>query len=600
VREYSAPAAKPVADDENLGDILWANAERFPEAVSFRRQVDGSWLDVSAREFAAQVLVVAKGLIEAGIERGDRVGLMSKTRYEWTLIDFAIWAAGAVTVPIYDTSSPEQVHWILSDSSAKGVFVETDEHLASVDEVRDRLGDLQYVWQIEGTHAGGAVAELTTLGAKVADDTVHERRRSVTANELATIVYTSGTTGRPKGVELTHRNLLAEIRADIDGFPQLMEQGNSLLCFLPLAHVLARAIALTAVTARVTLGHTSDVKNLVADLGTFRPTFVVAVPRVFEKVYNSAKQKAHGDGKGPIFDLAESVAVEYSEAQDGGGAGLALKAKHFVFDKLVYSKLRAALGGRCIAAVSGGAPLGARLAHFFRGIGVPVFEGYGLTETSAAANVNTQSAFRVGTVGRPVAGTSVRIADDGEVLLKGDVVFSAYFNNEQATKESLEDGWFHTGDLGELDNDGFLKITGRKKEIIVTAGGKNVAPSGLEDTLRAHPVISQAMVVGDRRPFIGVLVTIDEEFFPSWKAQHGKPADATVADLADDPELRAEVQSAVDEANKQVSHAEAIKKFVILGNDFTEATGEITPSLKLKRNVVTKNYATTIETLYQR
>jgi long-chain acyl-CoA synthetase len=600
VREYSAPAAKPVADDENLGDILWANAERFPEAVSFRRQVDGSWLDVSAREFAAQVLVVAKGLIEAGIERGDRVGLMSKTRYEWTLIDFAIWAAGAVTVPIYDTSSPEQVHWILSDSSAKGVFVETDEHLAAVDEVRDRLGDLQYVWQIEGTHAGGAVAELTTLGAKVADDTVHERRRSVTANELATIVYTSGTTGRPKGVELTHRNLLAEIRADIDGFPQLMEQGNSLLCFLPLAHVLARAIALTAVTARVTLGHTSDVKNLVADLGTFRPTFVVAVPRVFEKVYNSAKQKAHGDGKGPIFDLAESVAVEYSEAQDSGGAGLALKAKHFVFDKLVYSKLRAALGGRCIAAVSGGAPLGARLAHFFRGIGVPVFEGYGLTETSAAANVNTQSAFRVGTVGRPVAGTSVRIADDGEVLLKGDVVFSAYFNNEQATKESLEDGWFHTGDLGELDNDGFLKITGRKKEIIVTAGGKNVAPSGLEDTLRAHPVISQAMVVGDRRPFIGVLVTIDEEFFPSWKAQHGKPADATVADLADDPELRAEVQSAVDQANKQVSHAEAIKKFVILGNDFTEATGEITPSLKLKRNVVTKNYATTIETLYQR
>jgi long-chain acyl-CoA synthetase len=600
VREYSAPAAKPVADDENLGDIVWANAERFPEAVSFRRQVDGSWLDVTAREFAAQVLAVAKGLIEAGIERGDRVGLMSKTRYEWTLIDFAIWAAGGVTVPIYDTSSPEQVHWILSDSSAKGVVVETDEHHVAVDAVRDRLGDLQDIWQIEGTHANPAVEALTALGATVADDVVHTRRRSVAAGQVATIVYTSGTTGRPKGVELTHRNLLAEIRADIDAFPNLMEQGNSLLCFLPLAHVLARAIVVTAITARVTLGHTPDVRNLVADLGTFRPTFVVGVPRVFEKVYNTAKQTAHTGGKGAIFDLAESVAVAYSQARDTGGPGLLLKAQHFLFDKLVYSKLRAALGGRCVGAVSGGAPLGARLAHFFRGIGVPVYEGYGLTETSAAANVNTESAFRVGTVGRPVAGTSVRIAEDGEVLLKGSVVFEAYFNNEPATKESLQDGWFHTGDVGELDSDGFLRITGRKKEIIVTAGGKNVAPSGLEDTIRANPLISQAMVVGDRRPFIGVLITIDEEFFPSWKSQHGKPAGASVADLSDDADLRAEVQAAVDQANKQVSHAESIKKFTILAEDFSEANGEITPSLKLKRNVVSKNYATAIESLYQR
>jgi long-chain acyl-CoA synthetase len=600
VREYSAPAVKPVADNENLGDILWANAERFPEAISFRRQVDGSWLDLTAREFATQVLAVAKGLIEAGIERGDRIGLMSKTRYEWTLFDFAIWSAGGVTVPIYETSSAEQVHWILSDSGAKGVVVETDEHRTKVDEVRDRLQELKYAWQIESTHTNTAADELTALGAKVADDVVRERSRSVAADQLATIVYTSGTTGRPKGVELTHRNLLAEIRASVAAFPQLMEPGNSLLCFLPLAHVLARAIAVTAVAARVTLGHTPDVKNLAADLGTFRPSFVVAVPRVFEKVYNTAKQKAHGEGKGAIFDLAESVAVGYSEAQDSGGAGLLLKAQHFVFDKLVYSKLRAALGGRCAAAVSGGAPLGARLAHFFRGIGVPVFEGYGLTETSAAANVNTQSAFRVGTVGRPVAGTSVRIAEDGEVLLTGDVVFKAYFNNEQATKESIEDGWFHTGDLGELDADGFLKITGRKKEIIVTAGGKNVAPSGLEDTLRASPLISQAMVVGDRRPFIGALVTIDEEFFPAWKAQHGKAATAGVAELADDPDLQAEVQAAVDEANKQVSKAEGIKKFVILSRDFTEAGGEITPSLKLKRNVVSKNYANAIESLYQK
>jgi long-chain acyl-CoA synthetase len=598
VREYSAPASRPVAEEENLADVVWANAERFGDVVSFRRQVDGSWLDVTAREFAAEVLGVAKGLLRAGIGKGDRVGLMSKTRYEWTLIDFAIWAAGAVTVPIYDTSSAEQVHWILSDSAAKGVFVETDEHRATLDEVADRFSTLEHTWEIEG--ASPAIQALTTLGQDVSDDELHTRRRSVGASELATIVYTSGTTGRPKGVELTHRNLLAEIRADIEAFPQLMEQGNSLLVFLPLAHVLARAIAVTALSARVTLGHTPDVKNLVSDLGAFRPTFVVAVPRVFEKVYNSAKQKAHGDGKGKIFDAAEATAVAFSEARETGGAGIALKVKHALFDKLVYGKLRAALGGRCVAAVSGGAPLGARLAHFFRGIGVPVFEGYGLTETSAAANVNTERAFRVGTVGKPLAGTSVRIADDGEILLKGDVVFGAYFNNEQATRESLTDGWFHTGDIGQLDDEGFLKITGRKKEIIVTAGGKNVAPSGLEDTLKANAVISQAMVVGDQRPFIGALVTIDEEFFPTWKSQHGKPSGASVADLANDQDLRAEVQVAVDQANKAVSHAEAIKKFTILGNDFTEAGGEITPSLKLKRNVVSKNYAVDIEALYKK
>ena len=598
MREYSAPAGKPVEDDENMSDVVWANAERFSDVVSFRRQVDGTWLDVTAKEFAGQVLAVAKGMAKAGIGRGDRVAIMSKTRYEWTLIDFAIWAAGAVTVPIYDTSSPEQVYWILSDSAAKAVFVETNGHLGAVDQIRERLTDLANTWQIESETP--ALETLAALGAELSDDELHERRREVRASELATIVYTSGTTGRPKGVELTHHNLLAEIRGAIEAFPQLMEQGNSLLCFLPLAHVLARAIAVTALSARVTLGHTPDVKNLVPDLGTFRPTFVVAVPRVFEKVYNSAKQKAHSDGKGKIFDAAEAVAVAYSEAQDKGGAGLLLKVQHVLFDKLVYGKLRAALGGRCIAAVSGGAPLGARLAHFFRGIGVPVFEGYGLTETSAAANVNTQTHFRVGTVGRPLAGTSVRIADDGEILLKGDVVFSAYYNNPQASAESLSDGWFHTGDIGELDSDGFLKITGRKKEIIVTAGGKNVAPSGLEDSIKASPLVSQAMVVGDQRPFIAALVTVDEEYFPSWKSQNSKPAGATVADLAGDADLRAEIQSAVDEANKMVSQAEAIKKFTVLGNDFTEAGGEITPSLKLKRNVVTKNYADAIEGLYKK
>ncbi|GAA1222391.1 AMP-dependent synthetase/ligase [Prauserella alba] len=595
MREYSAPALRPIADDENASDVVWANAERFGDTVSFRRLIDGSWRDVTARTFAAEVLSTAKGLVAAGLEHGDRVGLMSKTRYEWTLFDFAIWAAGGVTVPIYETSSAEQVHWILSDSGAKAVIVETAEHTAALGEVRDRLPELAHAWQIDGDDP--AVDALAALGADRPDDELHTRRRSVRADDVATICYTSGTTGRPKGVTLTHRNLLSEVRADIDAFPDLMESGNSLLLFLPLAHILARAIAITAFTSRVTLGHT-DTTDLVADLGAFRPTFVVAVPRVFEKVYNSAKLKAHADGKGKIFDAAEATAIAYSQATDAGKVGLGLKLKHAVFAKLVYSKLHAALGGRCIAAVSGGAPLGTRLAHFFRGIGVPVFEGYGLTETTAAACVNTRDAFKVGTVGRPVAGTSVRVAEDGELMLAGGVVFGEYWRNEQATAESLEDGWFHTGDLGEVDDEGFVKITGRKKEIIVTAGGKNVAPSTMEDALKAHPLISQAMVVGDQRPFIGALVTIDEEFFPTWKEQHGKPADATVADLAGDEKLRTDVQAAVDEANKLVSHAEAIKKFSILPRDFTEAGGEVTPSMKLKRNVVSKNYAGDIDSLY--
>jgi long-chain acyl-CoA synthetase len=389
------------------------------------------------------------------------------------------------------------------------------------------------------------------------------------------------------------------VRAAITGFPQLMQPGNSMLMFLPMAHVLARAITICCVYARTTLGHTADVTNLVAALGSFRPTFVLAVPRVFEKVYNTAKQKAHAEGKGKIFDAAEQVAVEHSRAYDTGGAKLSLRLKHALFDKLVYGKLRAALGGRCEAAVSGGAPLGERLAHFFRGIGLPVLEGYGLTETTAAATVNTEDAFKVGTVGRPVAGTTVRIADDGEILIKGDVVFRRYWNNELATRDSKEqDGWFHTGDLGSLDEDGFLRITGRKKEIIVTAGGKNVAPAVLEDRLRAHPLISQCMVVGDKQPFIGALVTIDPDFFPAWKERNGKPAHAEIAHLVNDPDLQQEIQAAINDANKAVSNAEAIKRFRILPVDFTEAGGELTPSLKLRRNVVAKNYAHEIDAIY--
>jgi long-chain acyl-CoA synthetase len=601
VREFTVPATTTVDDQENLTDSVWANAERFAGSVSFRRRVDGGWMDVTAREFADQVTAVAKGLIAAGIEHGDRIALLSKTRYEWTLVDYAIWAAGGSTVPIYETSSPEQVEWILSDSGAKAVVVETRAHRDMVQGLVDRLGEPALVWQIDPATSSSSPAsgidELTALGAGISDDAVRERATTVGAEDLATLIYTSGTTGRPKGCELTHRNLLGVTRSAVAAFPGLMQPGNSVLLFLPLAHVFARIIQCCCVYARITLGHTPDVKNLAAELVDFRPTFVLAVPRVFEKVYNSARQKAYAEGKGRIFDIAVATAVEWSRAHDADGAGLALRVKHALFDQLVYSKLRAVLGGRCLAAVSGGAPLGERLGHFFRGIGLPVLEGYGLTETSAPATVNTEKRVKIGTVGQPLPGVTIKIGDDGEVLIKGPGVLRGYWHNEQVTEETLVDGWFHTGDLGELDQDGFLRITGRKKEIIVTAAGKNVCPAALEDRIRAHRLISQCMVVGDNHPFIAALITLDAEALPSWSAEHGKPA-GNAADLIDDADLRAEVQRAVDDANKTVSKAETIRKFRILPVDFTEAGGQLTPTLKLKRAVVAKEFAAEIDALY--
>ncbi|MGH3770185.1 MAG: AMP-dependent synthetase/ligase [Pseudonocardiaceae bacterium] len=602
MREFTVPATTTVDDQENLTDAVWANAERFAGSVSFRRRVNGGWMDVTAREFADQVAAVAKGLIAAGIERGDRIALLSKTRYEWTLLDYAIWAAGGSTVPIYETSSPEQVEWILSDSGAKAVVVETSAHHNMIQGLVDQLGEPTLVWRIDpasgGSGPAAAIDELVALGARISDGTVRERTTAVGAGDQATLIYTSGTTGRPKGCDLTHRNLLAVTRSAMGEFPGLMQPGNSVLLFLPLAHVFARIIQCSCVYARITLGHTPDVTNLVAELADFQPTFVLAVPRVFEKVYNSARQKAHARGKGRLFDIAVATAVEWSRAHEAGGAGLTLRVKHALFDRLVYSKLRAVLGGRCLAAVSGGAPLGERLGHFFRGVGVAVLEGYGLTETSAPATVNTEKHVKIGTVGQPLPGVTIKIADDGEVLIKSPGVLRRYWHNEQATEEAVVKGWFHTGDLGELDQDGFLRITGRKKEIIVTAAGKNVSPAALEDQIRAHRLISQCMVVGDKQPFVAALITLDAEALPAWSAEHGKPTGNRVADLIDDKDLRAEVQRAVDDANKTVSKAETIRKFRILLADLTEEGGQLTPTLKLKRAVVAKEFAADIEALY--
>jgi long-chain acyl-CoA synthetase len=596
VQEFSVPPVVTIGEATNLTDPVWDNAAKSPDTVQFSRSTAEGWQDVTCAQFRDEVTALAKGLAAAGVEPGERVALMSKTRYEWTLIDYAIWAAGAVTVPIYDTSSAEQVAWILADSEAVACFVETPAHQETVAQVRDRVPGLREVWQIDA----GALPELVAGGAGVDEAEITRRRRLPKADDVATIIYTSGTTGRPKGCVLTHRNMYSDIANAIPGLTALFHEGSSTLLFLPLAHSFARLIQLGVVYARCRMGHLPDVKNLVEVLGEFKPTFILSVPRVFEKVYNTAKQRAHADGKGRIFDAADRTAVAYSEALDRpGGPGLGLRIQHRIFDRLVYGRLRAALGGQCHSAISGGAPLGARLAHFYRGVGLTVYEGYGLTETSPAVAVNLQHAIRIGTVGRPLPGVTVRLANDGEILIRGDLVFREYWNNPQATAEVLdEDGWFHSGDLGELDEDGFLKITGRKKEIIVTAGGKNVAPAVLEDRLRAHPLISQSMVVGDRQPFIAVLVTIDEEAWPVWLGEVGLPRDSAIADMLDHPTLREHIQRAVDDANLAVSHAEAIKVFRILPRDWSEETGEITPSLKVKRNVVLKQYADEIAAIY--
>nr|WP_242680023.1 AMP-dependent synthetase/ligase [Nocardioides sp. IC4_145] len=579
----------------NLTDDVVRNAEEAPEAVVFSRPTrDGGWGDVTAAEFLAEVTAVAKGLVAAGIETGDRVALISKTRYEWTLLDYAIWFAGAVTVPIYETSSAEQIEWILRDSGARAVVAETPDHVARVTEVRAGLEALNHVWSL----TDNAVDVLSRLGADIADADLEARRTTATPLDLATLIYTSGTTGRPKGCMLTHGNFMFELGVAVDELERLFEaEGASTLLFLPLAHVFARIIQVGCVKSRTRLGHSPDIKNLLPDLQTFRPTFVLAVPRVFEKVFNTASQKATADGRGKIFDRAADVAIAWSRGLDKGRPSLAVRAKHALFSKLVYGKLLDALGGNCQFAVSGGAPLGERLGHFYRGIGLTVLEGYGLTETTAALTVNLPDAQKVGSVGRPLPGTAVRVADDGELLFRGGQVFAGYWENEDASREALEaDGWFHTGDVGEVDDEGFVKITGRKKEIIVTAGGKNVAPAVLEDRLRAHALVDQCIVVGDGQPFIAALVTLDRESLPTWAEAHGKPTD--LYRLVDDPDLRAEIEAAVEDANKAVSKAESIRKFRVLADEWTEEGGQLTPSLKLKRNVVMRELRAEVDALY--
>jgi long-chain acyl-CoA synthetase len=583
-----------VAPDAQLADVVFADDRVDGDLVLFRRRSAGDWQPVTARQFAADVRGLAAGFVAAGIQPGDRIALLAATSYEWTLVDYALWTVAAVPVPIYETSSAEQVRWVLEDAGPVAVVVERETHRRLVEDAAEGLSGSRQVWQIDG----GGLDRLREDGLGVNDAQLRERRREATADDLATVIYTSGTTGRPKGCMLSHGNLLYEARAAIDSLQRIFGHDASTLLFLPLAHVFARVIQVACVERGVCLAHSADVARLPEDLAALQPTFLLAVPRVFERVYNGAQQRARAAGRGRVFDWADRTAVAYSHALDDGRPGRRLRLAHWLSDRLVYRRLRAALGGRVGYAISGGAPLGTRLGHFLRGIGITVLEGYGLTETSAAATVNSPDAVKIGTVGTPLPGVEVRIADDGEILIRGPILFQGYWRNEQATRDTLTaNGWLLTGDVGVLD-DGFLTISGRKKEIIVTAGGKNLAPAPLEDRLRADPLISQVVVVGNQRPYAAALITLDAEGLASWKRAVGRPEHAGPAELHDDSDLLARLQTAVDGVNKAVSRAESIRRFRILPVDLTEQNGYLTPTLKVKRSLIHKDFAAEIEELY--
>lgn len=589
-----------------LADVVWENARRKPDKVQFLRPDPDvrSWPAhqsgvgdagaVTCRQFRDDVLALARGLIAAGVASGDRVALMSRTRYEWTLVDYAVWTVGAVTVPVYDTSSADQLAWILADSGAVACVVETPGHAAMLADVRDRLPGLGQVWQIDA----GDLIQAAARGRSVDDEQVQARRGAVSGGDVATIVYTSGTTGRPKGCVLTHRNIGLDVGNAVAVLPELFHERASTVLFLPLAHAFARMIQVGMVQTRATMVHSASMSGVMDQLRRYRPTFVLAVPRVFERMYNRARQKAIENHQGRLFAIADRVAVRYSRALDRpSGPGPALRLARRVFDLLVYRKLRAALGGRCRVAIVGGAPLGERLGHFFRGAGLTPLEGYGLTETSPALAANRPSAMRIGTVGRPLPGVELAIADDGEILVRGEVVFQGYWKNPSATRAAFTaDGWFRTGDLGSLD-DGYLRITGRTKEILVTAAGKHIAPAPMEERIRANPLVSNCMLLGDAKPYAAALITIDPQAWLRWRTAHGHPR-ASVAELRDDPALRGDIQAAIDRANSSVSQAEAIKTFRILPDDFSESNGELTPTLKIKREVVQRHRAAEIEALY--
>jgi long-chain acyl-CoA synthetase len=596
MKSYELPSLVITPSTENITDLLIQRVKKTPGIALFGiEDTPGTWRDVSAQAFLEQVQDLARGFIASGIKPGDAVALMSRTRYEWALIDFALWFAGAVSVPIYETSAPAHIEWVLADSDAVALIVETKDHQDRFEKIKSNTPLVKQVWRLDDD----SLFKLVGLGKSVTEDQVEKARTSRGLDDLATIIYTSGTTGKPKGCELLHRGFVDLSKNSQLELPEVVKEGNATLLFLPLAHVYARFISILCVHGGIRVGHQPDTKSVAAGMQSFKPNFLLAVPRVFEKVYNSAEQKAEAGGKGNIFRKAVQVAIDYSRAQDTKkGPSLGLKLQHKVFDALVYKKLRAAMGGKVEYAVSGGAPLGERLGHFFRSIGLVVLEGYGLTETSAPAMIGRPSDAKIGKVGRVLPGCAVKIADDGEILLSGSNVLRGYWKNPEATKASIQDGWFRTGDIGELDDQGFISITGRKKELIVTSGGKNVAPTALEDPLRASPIIGQAVVIGDQRQFVSVLISLDPEILPMWLGNNGQKADLTLAQAAKNPVVLAELQRKIDEVNATVSSAEGIKKFAVIESELSEESGHLTPSLKIKREAVTRDFAPAIDEIY--
>lgn len=595
ITEWSVPAVVAAAPEANATDLLIERVKKTPDLALFSIPRAGGWVDVTAKEFHSQVVALSKGLVAAGIQPGDKIGLMCRTRYEWTLLDFATWFAGAVLVPVYETSSPSQVLWDLSDSGAIGIVTETADHFARFDEVHGDLPLIEHVWQIDL----GDLGKLAASGGDVTDEEIERRRSIATGSDVATLIYTAGTTGKPKGCVLTHSNFVELSRNAAISMSDIVHTEASTLLFVTMAHVFARFIAVLCVHGGVTVGHQADTTQLLPAMASFKPTFLLAVPRVFEKVYNSSEQRAESSGRGKIFRRAAAVAIAHSKALDAGKVPFGLAVQFAVLDRLVLSKIRAAMGGRVKYAVSGSAPLGLRLGHFYRSLGISIMEGYGLTETTAPITVNLPTNFKIGTVGPPLPGMSVRIAEDGEIQAKGIDVFAGYWNNPEETAKVFDGEWFSTGDIGTLDAEGYLTITGRKKEIIVTAGGKNVAPAQLEDPIRANPIIAQVVVVGEQKPFIAALVTLDEEMLPVWLNNNGEDAMQTPAEARENPKVIAEVQKAVDAANMTVSRAESIRKFVILPKDFTEASGHLTPKFSIKRSAILADYAAEIESMYK-
>ena len=595
MKQFDVPAIVKADPDANATDLLVERVKATPNKPLFALPTpDGGWKDVSAAEFQTKVIALAKGLVAAGIEPGDKIGLMSKTSFEWTLIDFATWYAGAVLVPIYETSAPAQILWNLTDSGAVGIITETPELFSRFDEIHADVPAVVHTWKIDL----GDLDKLAASGTSVSDDEIERRRNLAKGSDLATLIYTSGTTGKPKGCIITHSNFVELSRNARAAIPEVVNDESSTLLFITLAHIFARYISVLSVHGGVKVGHQPDTKLLLPSMGSFQPTFLLAVPRVFEKVYNSSEQKAETGGKGKIFRKAAEVAIAHSKAVDAGTVPFGLKLQFAVFDRLVLSKIRTALGGRVKYAVSGSAPLGLRLGHFYRSLGLTILEGYGLTETTAPVSVNLASHFKIGKVGPPLPGNSVRIADDGEIQVKGVCVFAGYWNNDAATQEAFDGEWFKTGDIGQFDDEGYLEITGRKKEIIVTAGGKNVAPAALEDPIRANPIIGQVIVVGDQKPYISALLTLDEEMLPAWLHNNDLDAQMSVTEAAKNPKVLAEVQRAIDVGNASVSRAESIRKFQILDAELTEASGHLTPKMSIKRNVILKDFADVIEGMY--